>query len=240
MTSDTYKRRWRMRAASAVLLTALMALAGCSDQPDEPAGDAEARSGDTSAEARDDDAGNAGQGSDNQAEAEALAPPDTPEPEIDLTGPVAEIERIYREQKAYRSWVFSHPDPANAERLARITHRDCPCWDADRELVTRYAERHRWWTGGKVELVDFEVVEQASPNFVRLRVTLQRNATARLIDESGEVHSKLGPERRTQEVVMRRGTYEPGESQAARARAPWKVAFIDDLSHEELPREGAE
>lgn len=237
-----FRGRWGWwRLAGTAALAALMASTGCSNEPDaDNAGDTDPRPGKTTpTEERAEATESADEERDpgdpaGQAEADKLTPPDEPEPVIDLTGPVEEIERIYREQRAYRSWLFSHPDPRNTERLARITHRDCPCWRVDHELLTRYAEHKRWWTGADESIQDVQLMEQPTADLVKLHITWQRDSTEKLIDETGRLHSQLPPARGVQEVLIRRGTFDPSQPTRDRSGDPWKVIIEDDLKYEEL------
>lgn len=236
-------RRWVRRRAQARRVTAVVALAavsvlaaGCGDDGDEKSNaEPTQRAKAPVAETGDVEPVEDGPG-DGEGE-ERLSPPDEPEPDIDLTGPVEEIERIYREQDAYRAWLFSHPDPANVDRLARITHRECPCWESDRKLLAHYAEHHLWWTGGdgETEISEINVVEQPTAHLVRLHVIQERDGIGELVDDSGEVHDRLPQARGKQEVLMRRGTFDRNDPYRDRSDDPWKVINVRDLEYEELP-----
>lgn len=238
------RRGWRRLAETAVV-AALVASAGCSDEPNaDSAGDTDSHPGETAAVEERSEAAEPADDADDErdpedppghAEAEKLTPSDEPEPVIDLTGPVEEIERIYREQDAYESWLFTHPDPANTERLGLIVHRECPCWESGHKLLAHYAEHELWWTGPRdTETLDVKVLGQPSTHLVKLQITWERKGTGTLIDETGQVHSELPPAHGVQEVLMRRGTFDPNQPKRDRSGDPWKVITVNDLEYETL------
>jgi hypothetical protein len=145
-----------------------------------------------------------------------LAPPGDPEPELATTG--EDVDAVLRSNEAYRSWLFRNPHPENPERLARIAHPDCNCWEPDQRLLTHYAENELWWTGAVLQPRHVEVLDRSAQNVATVGVVYERDGQAQLIDRTGTVHDELEPRAFYAEVVLRRED----------AGSPWLVVSVSD------------
>lgn len=206
MTTPPLRRaRWLLLAALAILVV------GCGGQPgsqedgesDRPTYRVPVEEAGEETEDVDKDADKEG---DSAQEGDGTVQrPDEPEPDVDLTGPPAEV---WPEIQRYDTWLNRHPDP---EKAGRTNHPRCECHDNAVKLLTHYAENNQWWAGGEIKVLDVETLWIAEDQTrAKVRVVDERVSESKLIDATGKVHDSVKPGKATTEYgLAREGRDEP-------------------------------
>lgn len=111
-----------------------------------------------------------------------------------------DYDAVVRTHEAFRRWLYRYnPDP---DQLEEIYHPECPCVEAEGQLLAHYRDHDLRWTGGELEIEDVEIVDDQGTRGVVLRVVTVRSEPSYLVDADGEVHDELEPRTRTEELVF--------------------------------------
>lgn len=177
MTAAARSRRWSV----ALVLCACTTVTACSEEP-------EVAEAPFTPEPTSESAAPTAPGPTTPSpEPTVLTPPDEPAPPLMLTG--EDFLAIRRSHEAYREWLYSHPNP---DGLDGLYHPDCRC-STQKALLTSYQELGRWWVGPAAVVRSVEVIDQADPDLVTMRVVIDRPEEQRLIDATGTIHQNLPP-----------------------------------------------
>jgi len=130
---------------------------------------------------------------------------------------------VARTMADYWMWLIRHPntDPELVKKIFGRPKEGKPPTKHAREILEKYKKHQWWWTGGKPEVVDIEVLDQQAPNVRVVRIYYRRRESMKLIDSNENVHSERPPNRTWWEEVWSRED----------ADSAWKTISVMEKGH---------